>query len=181
MPALNRSREAGELHDMYRSALAASWGSLAGELLADQCIEDIFSGGEGWGSKNSPDKVPNPRQQARPVAVRSQHSDEDEYEHSHLHRPYHHHHNRTRSSSSSRSILTITGRNTGATIGNYKKSGERPEHVRVRSRSSIDSQQHGSSSESSERGRQGYKRAPELNEFTMRDDLMAWELPGSKL
>jgi hypothetical protein len=73
-------------------------------------------------------------------------------------------------------MSTITGKSMG---GGYKKSGERLGHARVNSRSSIDSQQHGSSSESSERGRMGFKPAPELDEFTMRDDLMAWKLPGS--
>jgi hypothetical protein len=179
MPALNRSREAGELHDMYRRALAASWGAQAGELLADQCIEDIFSGSDGWGSKYAQEKVPAPRQYSRPGAPQSQQSDEDEYEHLHRHRP-HHHHNRTRSSSSSRSMSTITGTSIGAAIRNYTKGGERTGHVRVSSRSSNDSQRHGSSSESSERGRLGFKYAQELDEFMLRDDLMAWKLPGTE-
>lgn len=179
MPSLNRSREAGELQDMYRRALAASWGAQAGELLADQCIEDIFSSGDGWGSKYAQDKVPTPRQHARPGAQQSQQSDEDEYEHLHRHRHHHHHHNRTRSSSSSRSMSTIKGKSMGV-IRNYTESGERPGHVRVSSRSSIDSQQHGSSSESSERGRFGFKHAQELDEFMVRDDLMAWKLPETK-
>jgi len=68
----------------------------------------------------------------------------------------------------------------GPTIGNYTKSEERPGHARVNSRSSIDSQPHGSSSDSSEHGRFGYKHAQELDEFTIREDLMAWRLPGTK-
>jgi hypothetical protein len=175
MPSLNRSREAGELQDVYCRALAASWGAQPGELLADQCIEDIFSGGDGWGSKHAQDKVPAPRQHARSGVQ----SDEDDYEHLHLHRP-HHHHNRNRSSGSSRSMSTITGKSMGTTIGNYTKSGEHPGHVSVSSRSSIDSQPHDSSSDSSERGRFGYKHAQELDEFTIREDLMAWKLPGTK-
>lgn len=181
MPLLTRSREAGELQDMYRRVLAASWGAQAGELLADQCIEDIFTGGDGWGSKHAQDEVPTPRQHTRPGAQQSQQSDEDEYEHLHQHKPHHHHyHNRTRSSSSSRSMSTITGKSMGASIGqNYTKSGERPGHVRGSSRSSIDSQQHGSSSEGSDQGIFGFKRLQELNEFALRDDLMAWKLPGT--
>jgi hypothetical protein len=174
MPALYRSREAGELQDMYRRALAASWGAQAGELPADQCIEDIFSGGDGWGSKHAQDKVPTPRQHTRPGAQQDQQSDDDDYEHLHHHHRLHHRHNRTRSSSSSRSMSTITGKSMGATIR------QRPGHVRVSSRSSTDSQHHDSSSESSERGRIGFKRAQELDEFLMRDDLMAWKLPGTK-
>lgn len=48
------SREAGEIADMYRRSLAASWFSQPGELAADQCIEDIFAGGDGWGDRQLP-------------------------------------------------------------------------------------------------------------------------------
>ncbi|KAL1302049.1 hypothetical protein AAFC00_002494 [Neodothiora populina] len=51
MPSLSsKSRDAGEMQDMYRRNLAASWVAQPGELKADDCIEDIFSGGDGWGS-----------------------------------------------------------------------------------------------------------------------------------
>ncbi|KAI4716030.1 hypothetical protein E4T48_07786 [Aureobasidium sp. EXF-10727] len=51
MPTLsNKSRENGELQDMYRRTLAASWVAQPGELRADDCIKDIFAGGDGWGS-----------------------------------------------------------------------------------------------------------------------------------
>lgn len=33
---------------MYRSTLAASWQLQAGELNPEECIEDIFAGGDGW-------------------------------------------------------------------------------------------------------------------------------------
>jgi hypothetical protein len=77
-------------------------------------------------------------------------------------------------------MSTITRKSIGATIRTYTKSGERPGHVRINSRSSINSQQHGSSSESSERGRMGFKHAPEVDEFMIRDDLIAWKLPKSR-
>ena len=52
LPSMNsKTRELGELQDMYRRALAASWGAQAGELPADECIEDIFAGGDGWSKK----------------------------------------------------------------------------------------------------------------------------------
>lgn len=38
-----------EVQDLYRRALAASWACQPGELPADECIEDIFSGGDGFG------------------------------------------------------------------------------------------------------------------------------------
>jgi hypothetical protein len=49
-PALSKSRETSELQDMYRRALAASWACPHGELPADECIEDIFAGGDGFGT-----------------------------------------------------------------------------------------------------------------------------------
>ena len=55
MPSLSAgSREAGELQDMYRRTLAAYWSAQPGELKADECIEDIFSGGDGWGDREKP-------------------------------------------------------------------------------------------------------------------------------
>ncbi|MCJ1307063.1 hypothetical protein MMC25_000709 [Agyrium rufum] len=54
MPSISsKTREIGELHDMYRQTLAASWAAQWGELPADQCIEDIFAGGDGWGKQRS--------------------------------------------------------------------------------------------------------------------------------
>ncbi len=177
MPSINRSREAGELQDMYRRTLAASWGAQEGELPADQCIEDIFAGGDGWKSKHAQDKVPAPRQH---ILQGSQQSDEDEEEQGHRHRL---HHNRTHSSSSSRSVSTIRGTNLGKRMGHkYSKSRDGIEvrgHVRGSSRSSMDSQQHGSSSEGSERGRIGFKHAHEVDELEIREDLVAWKLPGT--
>ncbi|CAJ2503675.1 Uu.00g110690.m01.CDS01 [Anthostomella pinea] len=52
LPSLNKSRDASELQDMYRRSLAASWACQPGELPADECIEDIFSGGSGWRDKH---------------------------------------------------------------------------------------------------------------------------------
>lgn len=40
-----------EAQDVYRRALAASWACQPGELPADECIEDIFSGGDGFGEE----------------------------------------------------------------------------------------------------------------------------------
>ncbi|KAK5122213.1 hypothetical protein LTR85_004123 [Meristemomyces frigidus] len=55
MPSLSSTnREMGEMQDMYRRTLAAYWASQPGELKADECIEDIFSGGDGWGKHGRP-------------------------------------------------------------------------------------------------------------------------------
>jgi hypothetical protein len=50
----SRNKEAGEMMDMYRRTLAAYWASQPGELKADDAIEDIFSGGDGWGKLGRP-------------------------------------------------------------------------------------------------------------------------------
>lgn len=47
--AAGPGRDLYELQDMYRRALAASWACQPGELPADECIEDIFAGGDGFG------------------------------------------------------------------------------------------------------------------------------------
>lgn len=49
------SKENGEMQDMYRRTLAAFWTSQPGELKADEAIEDIFSGGNGWGKSGRPE------------------------------------------------------------------------------------------------------------------------------
>ncbi|WPG98463.1 Hypothetical protein R9X50_00125400 [Acrodontium crateriforme] len=48
------NREIGEMQDMYRRTLAAFWASQPGELKADEAIEDLFSGGDGWGPEGRP-------------------------------------------------------------------------------------------------------------------------------
>ena len=50
-----RNKEVGEMQDMYRRTLAAFWASQPGELKADDAVEDIFSGGDGWGKGGRPD------------------------------------------------------------------------------------------------------------------------------
>lgn len=58
MPGLNaNSREAGEMQDMYRRTLAAYWSAQPGELKADEAIEDIFAGGDGWGRTGRPPAI----------------------------------------------------------------------------------------------------------------------------
>ncbi|KAF2092337.1 hypothetical protein K490DRAFT_31681 [Saccharata proteae CBS 121410] len=53
IPTLSQNtRENGELQDMYRRTEIAFWAAQAGELRADECIEDIFSGGDGWGNQD---------------------------------------------------------------------------------------------------------------------------------
>lgn len=65
-PSLNaNSREAGEMQDMYRRTLAAYWSAQPGELKADEAIEDIFAGGDGWGRMGRPATIRASNETAR--------------------------------------------------------------------------------------------------------------------
>lgn len=151
---LSKGRDHGELQDMYRRALAASWAAQPGELPADQCIEDIFSGGDGW--KDGYEQA---------IAPRLTHDENGSEEERNLHK-----HRRTHSNSSLKSQTTI-------------KENTRIENRHSRSRdpdlpSGSQSPGDQPSSEVSERGRTGFRKAHEVDEFEMRDDLIAWRLPG---
>jgi hypothetical protein len=98
------------------------------------------------------------------------------------------HHRRHHSGASDKSVVTVTGRD-GGHGGINRGNGHR------RNASKDDILGHGqggtrSRSESltslaptmgsSDRGRDsGFKRAREVSEFDMRDDLVAWRLPGA--
>jgi hypothetical protein len=136
---------------MYRRALAASWAAQPGELPADQCVEDIFSGGDGWrtGYKDSAPHSSN---------------DVNRNEEEHLHN-----HRRNKSNSSLKSQSAIKG---GSRLGH--------KHLKSRDLShSPGGESPGDQTESDkERGRTGFKNAHEVDEFEIRDDLVAWRLPG---
>ncbi|PMD60841.1 uncharacterized protein K444DRAFT_381532 [Hyaloscypha bicolor E] len=156
MPSISKSRDHGELQDMYRRALAASWAANSSELPADKCIEDIFNGGDGWKYEKN-EKPATPR-------VIDENSASDE----HLHR-----HHRNLSGASSHSQSTITVARNKIRLG-HKHNGSR-ESLGPDSANGLDT-----SSESSERGRTGFRKAKEVDEFDVRDDLVAWRLPGQK-
>jgi len=162
MPIINRSRDHGELQDMYRRALAASWASNNAELPADHCIEDIFNGGDGW--KNPPH---TPKSTPR-TGMHNEDSDES--------RRGHHSHHRTGSAASTKSQNTVTAKSKSPRIGishNRNGSGQLKE--------SPSAQSVGASSTDSERGRQGYKQVREVDEFDVREDLVAWRLPDKSV
>ena len=50
--SITKGHETTEIQDVYRRALAASWACQSGELPADECIEDIFGGGDGFRSSH---------------------------------------------------------------------------------------------------------------------------------
>lgn len=141
---------------MYRRALAASWASQPGELPADQCVEEIFAGGDGW----KPDAKVTPR-----ITHGSRNTSGEEL---HLHG-----HRRTQSGASTRSQNTITGKGSGRFGHKHSRSKDTIGHA-----TGVQNSPNETSSEGSERGRTGFKRANEVDELEMRDDLMAWRLPG---
>ena len=58
----DKAKEVGDdLKELYRKTLAAELTCQAGEPSADQVIEDIFSGGDGWGSTRDSDTASSRR------------------------------------------------------------------------------------------------------------------------
>ncbi|KAJ0387268.1 hypothetical protein COL922a_002678 [Colletotrichum nupharicola] len=231
IPTMAKSRDASEVQDMYRRALAASWSCQPGELPADECIEDIFSGGDGWrtgrtgrtgktatfdldnngslssdeggmGTLRPSDLRKLQQKQERQKQQQQQQQQKQDHHHQltlHLHQNgggNARNHSRSNSGSSDRSFTTVlTARaNDGAsstTAGIGRRGsrhgrrelrdddgrGGRSGYPRSRSRS-------GSMASlaptigSSDRGRDS-RRNRELEEFDVRDDLVAWRLPGA--
>jgi hypothetical protein len=193
--ASNKSREHGELQDMYRRTLAASWVAQADELPADECIEDLFAGGDGWknGYNNEFKHHPTPyRHYQTHLDVDDSGSPSGEDKDG---RRYH---RRTHSGASGKSNMTVKSKaastkgginharkhsRTGSAGGqsNLTPHGEERNSV-PHGRRSIDSRHHDMVAQSSgsehERGRTGYKHVHEVGEFDQRDDLIAWKLPG---
>ncbi|KAF7913264.1 hypothetical protein EAE99_010761 [Botrytis elliptica] len=206
MPQLQKSSDKSDLHDMYRRALAASWTCSPAEMPADECVEDIFAGGDGW--KRDPDSsnfdhneysrdMPRIVQDDRELSA-SGGSGED------LRR-----HRRSHSDASQKSNLTTSSSVPGGgKVGRADGRGHRYKRSTDTTRSGVSSSggrsvsaQSGLSSMgdrddeisimgSGERGRQGrglghipgnhhgYVRPREVDEFDMREDLVAWKLPG---
>ena len=162
MPQISKSRDHSELQDMYRRALAASWASQPGELPADQCIEEIFAGGDGW----KPDSKDAPRI-THNTANRSL---EDSHHHGHGHS--HRGHRRTESGASSKSQSTLTGKSAGGFGHKHSRSKDTIDHG-----TGVPNSPNDTLSESSDRGRTGFRKANEVDEMEVREDLIAWRLP----
>lgn len=211
-----KSRDVYELQDMYRRALAASWACQPGELPADECIEDIFEGGDGFGEPDGGSPVASPSA-AGDVTPRGHHSH---------HRSRHSRHSLSRPGGrlgfrredsgstgddeflrpsdrrgvggqkrqhsrhgSGESGHTVTARHdhaphhggprtpSGHRRDGSKDSGRPPSSAGMRGRS--ESLSSLAATIESERGRSGFKSAREVNEFDVREDMVAWKLPGT--
>ncbi|KAF7576355.1 NT-C2 multi-domain protein [Pyrenophora tritici-repentis] len=150
----SKSREAGELQDMYRRTLAAYWSAQPGELKADECIEDIFAGGDGWGDRDKPYSQ-------------------------HMRTPT----SRFAPGDSSTSVSENDSRHMRATSTAHRKSHEtlRPGDMKanrpsnVRGRGSLEQQ---ASHLKAEAERKRYGPQQEVDEFDLREDLCSWRRPG---
>ncbi|KAI1810708.1 hypothetical protein GGS20DRAFT_566312 [Poronia punctata] len=223
---MNKSRDASEAQDMYRRALAASWDCQPGELHADECIEDIFAGGNGWRDgtaakqNRSYSQVPSLNRSSssgsgststssedisggtlRPSHIRrllhtrghSGASDkssntlmgrlEDDY--NHLRSWGHHHHVKHQpqphgGGHGGRDLLpAFNGEDSGMSLSDENQPSPGL-HSRNDSLASL-APTLGSIGSSTERGStmkpNGFRRLREIDEYELRDDLVAWKLP----
>lgn len=239
--ANGKLRDVYELQDMYRRALAASWACQPGELPADECIEDIFAGGDGFGPDGLLDGTGAPDR--GDVTPRGHHHHQHRHGHSASSRHSvarakmqredsggstnggsgaddflrppekrtptpsggRRHHFRQGSGESGNTMRMDAGPpppRAGDTqhllhhphhSSHHASSSLRPGHRRDSSKDSASVSTlriagMRSRSESlvslaatieSERGRSGFKNAREITESEVRDDLVAWKLPGT--
>lgn len=185
MPSINRGRETGELQDMYRKSLAAYWAAQAGELPADECIEDLFSGGDGWGNKHVKQTSSNARQTLHPAhhPDGGLHGRENRL---HSGERHHHRHESKLSQSSTHSVghglnHKWDDRDRDA-AKRFIRSGigatdEENDFISQAAHHSVFANMRNEYNEKHERKR-GFRQAREVNEFSKRDDLVAWKLPG---
>ncbi|KAL9596619.1 MAG: hypothetical protein Q9179_004558 [Wetmoreana sp. 5 TL-2023] len=159
MPSMSRkTREVGKLQDMYRRTLAASWAAQDGELPADECIEDIFSGGDGWGGA---------LKESKKAAQRSSDS-MDGHESDSDRRTLKAHHRNT-----SRSHAKHTSNKSKGHGRTSSRSNNSSDNSGVSGRASIEQQVQSSSTDTSA---YNWRQADELDEFTVREDLRSWEI-----
>lgn len=168
MPSVpHKSREVGELQDMYRRTLAASWVAQEDELPADQCIEDLFAGGDGWkNGLKTPTLDPtlsHRRQHLSHLDRDDSGSPSGEDKHSPMGR-----HKRNHSGASARSNLTAISKASTRTGVNHARKHSRTGSAQLR-----DARALGDVEESVQR-----RNPLEVDEFDLMDDLVAWSLPG---
>lgn len=159
MPSImSKTRELGELQDMYRRTLAATWACQTGEMAPDKLVEDIFAGGDGGATYLPP----------RPISSRGDGGDDS-----------------TSISDSVDSRQPV--RQSSLSPTDAEKPRERRWHHRTKSqnnsvdgmsmgsnvsgRGSIEQQVHHGMAEKKKRN---YRPVQEVTEFDVRDDLRSW-------
>lgn len=168
MPSLShKSKEHHEFQDMYRTNLTAFWSAQPGELRADECIEDIFAGGDGWGGR--------PSYPAHLSQNRDRTSEGDKHGHSdrqsHLKPPHFRHGSNggARSASSHASQESTPRARASQDSTRYTP----PVGSAVGGRSSLE--QHANSLKADADARQE-RNTDEVDEFDLRDDLRSWTI-----
>ncbi|GAB7358138.1 hypothetical protein MBLNU230_g0296t1 [Neophaeotheca triangularis] len=155
MPSLGNRKGELEMQDLYRRTLAAYWSSQPGEMKADECIEDIFAGGDGWGKGGRPpdEKMQPSSSGGSGASTPRVDRDVGEADRSPRHHHHHHHHHHHRHRSSWRSPL-------------IQKDG-------VNERGSLERRPAGYK----QRGDMAPRKAPgEVDEFDIREDLRSWRI-----
>lgn len=159
LPSMSsKSRDLGELQDLYRRALTASWAAQAGELPADECIEDIFAGGDGW-SKKKTHNMPPARRKPEDDGSGSVSDSETRQVHQHKRSPLgfgRHAHNKP--GSHGRSV--------------NKDDRETDDMGAVDGRGSIEPQVQQNKAEKT----QSYGHLHEVDELDIREDLRSWQI-----
>ena len=162
MPSLStKSRETGELQDIYRRALAASWLAQPGELPADECIEDIFSGGDGWGPNKVSVTKPGAKHQGESAGDVESEGDTKTLR-------AHKRHSSKWSWHPDKKQKDFARSNGGG--GHFKKRST----ASMSGASSIDE---GSQSSHTGKKKANYPSANEVDELALREDLRSWEIP----
>ncbi|KAF2199112.1 hypothetical protein GQ43DRAFT_399486 [Delitschia confertaspora ATCC 74209] len=148
---INKSRETGELQDMYRRTLAAFWTAQPGELKADECIEDIFAGGDGWGDREKPYDSPRGVKFATGDSSGSM-SESDTLTHSKL----------RGSDISQKSHETLRPGDALGSPGSARRRGSLQQQAQQMK---------------AEAERKRRRSTHEVDEFAVREDLRSWRLP----
>lgn len=166
MPSLSsKSRDTGELQDLYRRTLAAYWAAQPGELKADECIEDIFAGGDGWGDRAKPYRqAPVDRR----MGLDGDSGSTSDGEPSLRHRQHHDVSGEHRVPYKGSRDIGGAGRNEQTSSG--KRTG-------VTGRGSLEQQAKNMKAEAAKRQN---KPHDEVDEFEVRENLRSWRLPGEK-
>ena len=158
----SKTREIGELQDMYRRTLAASWTCQIGELPADECVEDIFAGGDGWGKNGLVASAQTPS---------SAKSTDDS----------------TADTESSGGVRTMHGHHRRTSSGFVRHSNEKHQgHRRSESKTNkangtstlIDGSPNLNQTQSSVSGKRrlSHRNPHEVDEFEVREELRSWEI-----
>jgi hypothetical protein len=141
---------------MYRRTLAASWQLIPGELNADECIEDIFAGGDGWcsgtnrGAKSKSVKLFDPG---------------------------------NREASDSDSLSQLSG---GASTPALSVAGDKPAPSLLLMEPLKDGKRKGyalsmMTGRTKLTASSGRSKQKEVDELEARDDLVSWRMPGPRI